>query len=1037
MNPANKIRLFLFALLAANGLQAQDLQTVWQDEKVSSINREPMHATYFAYENRDLAAMGVMQHSNRFLSLNGWWKFNWVERPADKPKDFFSPTYDDSSWKPFEVPGVWEVNGYGDAIYTNTSYEFSYLMKPAPPKVPVDYNPVGSYRRTITIPENWKDKEVYVQFGAVRSNLFVWVNGKFVGYSEDSKLPAEFNLTKFVKPGENLIAFQSMRWCDGSYLECQDMWRVSGVTRDVYLYCREPKHIRDIQVMPDLDSDYKNGSLNISYELIGKVKDFKLSFELLDANKKTVASQELKPLQNIGELFVKLDNPAKWTAETPNLYTLMVTLTDSKGNVAEVIPQTVGFRKVEIRNAQLLVNGKPILIKGVNRHEMDPLTATWVSRERMEQDIKIFKELNINALRTCHYPDDPYIFELCNKYGIYVVGEADIESHGMGYGKNSLAKFPEWYQAHLDRFSRMIERDKNQPSIIIWSMGNEAGDGINFEQMYAWGKKRDTSRPIQYERAGLSAHTDIYCPMYDAPWDLEKYAASNPTRPLIQCEYAHAMGNSEGGFKEYWDIYRKYPMLQGGFIWDFVDQSLRKYDENGDLIFAYGGDYGKNLPSDNNFLDNGVVSPDRVFNPHAHEVQKGYQNILTTLKSASSGAISVYNENFFIDLKNYLLEWKLVADGVPVQSGMIDNLNAGPQATQDVTLGYTLPEKAKELFLNVTYTLKNRTGLLPAGQEVAWEQLEVKEAALQPVKLSKTKEVVTVKESGNFLIIDGTFTQIIFDESTGYLTQITHRGLNLIRNGEALRPNFWRAPTDNDYGANRQKRLVAWKNSTRMPGFKSFKFDKKENNILVTAEYSLPEVASSLTLQYEINSRGQILVNQKLTVDKSADIKKMPVPLRFGMQLTLPDQFNQIRYYGRGPWENYWDRKYSSPVGIYDQTVGEQYFPYIRPQETGNKSDIRWWQLTDLDGRGLKITSDTLFNASALHYTMDDLDDGEQKDQRHAGELKPRKLTTLNIDLQQMGLGCIDSWGSWPLKQYQMEYKDYEFRFLLTPVTKF
>jgi beta-galactosidase len=1036
MYPGKKIRLFLLALLAANGIQAQNLETVWQDEKVSSVNREPMHATYFAFESRDLATMGVREHSERYLSLNGYWKFNWVERPADKPRDFFSLTYDDQSWKNFEIPGIWEVNGYGDPIYTNIPYEFNHLITPEPPKVPLEYNPVGSYRRTISVPESWNGKEVYIQFGAVRSNLFVWVNGKFVGYSEDSKLPAEFNLTRFIKPGKNLIAFQSMRWCDGNYLECQDMWRVTGVSRDVYLYTRDPLHIRDIEIIPDLDADYKNGTLAISYEMKGKFKGSKVKFELLDAGK-TVLTHESSPASNSSKVMIQVENPAKWTAETPSLYTLVATLTDANGNVVEVIPQTVGFRKVEIRNAQLLVNGKPILFKGVNRHEMDPLTATWISRERMEQDIRLFKELNINALRTCHYPNDPYMYELCNKYGIYVIGEADIESHGMGYGEQSLAKFPSWYQAHFERFSRMIERDKNQPSIIIWSMGNEAGDGVNFEQMYAWGKKRDASRPIQYERAGMAPHTDIYCPMYEAPWDIIKYAESNPARPLIQCEYGHAMGNSQGGFKEYWDIYRKYPVLQGGFIWDFVDQGLRKYNESGQMFYAYGGDYGKDLPSDNNFLNNGVIGPDRQFNPHAYEVRKCYQNILTSMKTPDIGTISVFNENFFTDLKNYFLEWQLAADGKVIQTGVYTDLKAEPQKDQEIRLGYTVPEKAREVYLNITFKLKTKTGLLQAGHEVAWEQLAVREAAVQPVKISQGAVPLDYTESGNTLTINGNFTRVVFDKSTGYLKQINHHGLNIIKDGEALKPNFWRAPTDNDYGASRQNKLVAWKKSTQKQELKSFRIEKKENNLLVTSVYSLPEVSSTLTLQYEINARGQVLVDQKLEVDKSADAKKMPVPLRFGMQVTLPSTLDQIRYYGRGPWENYWDRKYSSPVGIYAQTVSEQFFPYVRPQETGNKTDVRWWQLSDLDGRGIRITSDILFNASALHFTTEDLDDGEKKDQRHSGELTERKLTTLNIDMQQMGLGCIDSWGSWPLPQYQMEYKDYRFRFLITPVVKF
>lgn len=1035
MRPLLKTMMILFALHGANTIQAQDLQTVWQDEKVTSINREPMHATGFAFENREKAIMGVKEHSEWFLSLNGKWKFNWVERPADKPVDFFTPNYDDSSWKWFEVPGIWEVNGYGDPIYTNIGYEFSHLIEPEPPKVPVTYNPVGSYRRIITIPENWKDKEIFIQFGAVRSNLFLWVNGKFVGYSEDSKLPAEFNLTKFVKPGANLIAFQSMRWCDGNYLECQDMWRITGVSRDVFMYARNPQHIKDIEIIPDLDTEYRNGSLGITLSLTGKPKGVKVNFELL-RNGQPVKLVVSEPTAEVTVISMPVENPDKWTAETPDLYTLVTTLADAKGAILEVMPQTVGFRKVEIKNAQLLVNGKPILIKGVNRHEMDPLTATWMSRERMEQDIRLFKELNINALRTCHYPDDPYMYELCNKYGIYVIGEADIESHGMGYGEKSLAKFPSWYKAHFDRYSRMVERDKNHPSIIIWSMGNEAGDGVNFEQLYAWGKKRDTSRPIQYERAGQLAHTDIFCPMYDAPWDLEKYAASNPTRPLIQCEYAHAMGNSQGGFKEYWDIYRKYPMLQGGFIWDFVDQGLRKYNSGGDMFYAYGGDYGKDLPSDNNFMNNGVVSPDRKLNPHAYEVRKCYQNILTTMKTPAIGTISVFNENFYTDLKNYLMEWSLIADGKSILTGVYTDLKAAPQTAQEIRLGYTVPEKAREVFLNVTFRLKSASGLLQAGQEIAWEQMPVKETAVNPLKLTQGKEPLKFNESGGQATIEGAFTQVVFDKSTGYLTRITHHGLNMLLDGASLRPNFWRPPTDNDFGASRQRKLAAWKKSTNKQELKSFRIEPKDNNVLVTATYSLPEVSASLTITYEVNDRGQVLVDQKLGVDKAADVKKMPQPLRFGMQMTLPVQFDKIRYYGRGPWENYWDRKYSSHVGIWQQEVKDQFYPYVRPQETGNKSDLRWWMLTDADGRGIRITSDVLFNAGALHFTADDLDDGDRKDQQHSGELHPRKLTTLNIDMQQMGLGCIDSWGSWPLPEYQLQYTDYEFRFMITPVTK-
>ncbi len=1005
----------------------------WQDPQVNAINRAPMRSAYFAYPSVEAAQQGCRAKASNFMSLNGMWKFNWVEHETERPVHFYQENFEDQCWVDFPVPGLWELNGYGDAVYKNVGFAWANQFAPNPPLVESRNNHVGSYRKTFELPADWKGQQVYLHVGSATSNLWVWVNGKFVGYSEDSKMAAEFDLTKYLRPGKNLIAMQIYRWCDGSYLEDQDFWRLSGIGRDVYLYARNPMHIEDIFIVPDLDAAYRDGTLDVTANVSKNGGSVEL--ELRDQEGGLVESKTVKPDEKGGiHTVFKVANPAKWSAEAPNLYTLTLTL--KNGNrVVEVIPQRVGFRKIELKKdlGQVWVNGKPVLFKGADRHEMDPLTGYVVTRERMLQDIRIMKENNLNAVRTCHYPDDPEWYNLCDEYGLYVVCEGNIESHGMGYGDKTLAKVPAFAKAHLERDQRMVEAFKNHPSIIFWSLGNEAGDGPNFEACYKWIKERDRSRAVQYERAGEAAHTDVVCPMYSSLQHIENYAKNDEKyRPFIMCEYAHAMGNSEGGFKEYWDLIRKYPKLQGGFIWDYVDQGLRGYAADGSMIYTYGGDFNLWDGSDNNFNCNGLISPDRVLNPHMYEVKKVYQSIWTTPVDLAKGVVNVYNENFFTDLSDYYMEWQVLADGEPVLSGVVGDLNVGPQETKTVALGYQLPRTSQELLLNVVYKLKRSKQLVPAGYALAEDQLTIQPYNRFDATVQPGKQAVKVYEDLVHVVLVADETKVSFDKRDGWIYGISMNGLEMLKYGCALRPNFWRAPTDNDMGAGLQNRFAAWKH----PEIKKtgFKVEQKGNNALVTVDYELPALSARLQMTYEINDKGEIGISEALTVDKSKE--KMPHLFRFGMQMVMPGSFDRIDYYGRGPVENYIDRNFSQNLGRYQQLVKDQYYAYIRPQEAGTKTDIRWWKLTDVDGRGLLIRSDVPFSASALNYLQEDLDDGAHKSQRHSGELKPRDLTTLSFDLKQMGVGCRDSWGAWPWQQYLMPYDNYTFHVVLAPIRK-
>ena len=1021
----------LFAVLAMTA-NAQSFKE-WQDPEINAVNRAPMHANYFAYESTEAAIKGIKEKSSNFMTLNGTWKFNWVPNADARPTDFWQPEFNDKGWNTMPVPGVWELNGFGDPIYVNVGYAGREQFRNNPPQVPTVNNHVGSYRREITVPAHWKGKEIIAHFGSVTSNMYLWVNGKYVGYSEDSKMEAEFNLTPYLKPGQkNLIAFQVFRWCDGTYLEDQDFFRYSGVGRDCYLYARSKKQIADIRITPDLDAQYQNGSLAINLTTKGRGE---IELELFDTNNQPVVTKSLNASGNISTTM-EVASPNKWTAETPYLYTLHATL--KEGNkVLEVIPIKVGFRKVELKNAQILVNGQPILIKGANRHEMDPDGGYVVSRERMIQDIQIMKMFNLNAVRTCHYPDNNLWYELCDQYGLYVVAEANIESHGMGYGKNTLAKREDYKKAHLERNQRNVQRCFNHPSVIIWSLGNEAGYGPNFEVAYDWVKAEDPSRAVQYERAGTKGKTDIYCPMYaDYQW-CENYSKDDKyQKPLIQCEYAHAMGNSQGGFKEYWDLVRKYPKFQGGFIWDFVDQSVRWTGKNGKMIYAYGGDFNRFDASDINFCNNGLISPDRIPNPHAYEVRHFYQNIWTTPANLKNGEINIFNEYFFRDLSAYYLEWEMLKDGKSVRCGRIDNLNVQPQQTAKVKLNLGETDAKAEWLLNISYKLKNNEDLLPAGYTVAKEQLTLnpyKTPSMQlgNCELSNTETVAPEVQDNDryYLIVSNDAFRVEFNRTNGYLTKYQIKGLDMIKEGAILKPNFWRAPTDNDFGAHIHRKYVAWKNPEIR--LKSLKQRTENKQVIVETAYEMPGVSAKLNLTYVINNEGAIKVTQKMTTDKKAKVSNM---FRFGMQMQMPRSFETIEYYGRGPIENYIDRNHCTDLGIYRQSVTEQFYSYIRPQENGTKTDIRWWRMINKAGNGIEVVATSPFSASALHYTIESLDEGWSKQQGHSPEVEEADLTNLCIDKIQAGLGCVNSWGSIALPEYQVPYQDYEFTFILSPI---
>lgn len=1025
------VSLCLAMLSMSSGALAQS-ESRWQNVNINQQNREPRRANFFAFENLEKAQSFDKKKSANYLSMEGIWKFNFVKDHNKRPANFFALKYDDSQWKDFPVPGLFELNGYGDATYKNIGYAWATQFDPNPPYISELNNYTGSYRRTFELPKDWKGKDVYFHVGSATSNLTLWVNGKYVGYSEDSKVAAEFNISKYLKPGKNLIAMQVMRWCDGSYFEDQDFWRFTGIAREVYLYARPKLHAADIRLNAALENNYQDGVLNYKVSLKGGKTD--VAITLCDKDGKQIA--QATGAQGV----IKVPKVNAWTAETPYLYKAYITLKNKQG-AAEVIPQKVGFRNVEIKNAQLLVNGQPVLVKGADRHEMDPDGGYVVSLERMIQDIKIMKQLNINAVRTSHYPCDPRWYDLCDEYGIYITAEANLESHGMGYEEKSLAKFPEYIVPHIERNEGNVKPLINHPSVIVWSLGNESGYGVNFEKAYDWVKACDKTRPAQYERGGYDSKTDIYCPMYIGYEESESYCKSNGTKPYIQCEYAHAMGNSEGGFKEYWDLIRKYPKYQGGYIWDFVDQGLRdKSPVTGKEIFTYGGDYGRYPASDYNFNCNGIIAPNRRLNPHAYEIQYVLQNVWIKDFDAENGSFNVYNENFFKNIDDLSLTATLFANGVKLTTVAIpDTKGIAPQATKMVKSEAlkSAIEKAEaehateEITINFAFASDGSQPLVDKGQVMARQQIVLNGYEFDKVDApANTGSKIEVEETNSYVKVSAERMSVTIGKKTGMIDYLDVDGEPMLKFRESMTPEFWRAPTDNDYGASLQKKMRVWKNPQM--NLKSFDKSESKDSVVLTANFEMPEVKAELMLRYRINAAGEVTVTEKMTTDKEAKVADL---FRYGMQLQMPSSFSKLEYYGRGPEENYIDRHSSSFIGKYEANVKDEYYPYVRPQESGNHTDIRYFSIFNpTTGKGITFEGYAPMECSAIPYLVEDLDAGIEKEHawgQHSGDLVEKGLVQLHIQQRQFGLGCIDSWGASPMEKYRMHYQDRCFSFVI------
>ena len=1036
--------------------------TEWHDLQVNEINRLPLHTLHFAYDPNDFAGTGAeyldKKKSMNYLSLDGTWKFNWVANADERPTDFYKTDLDDSKWNNIQMPGNWEMLGYGQPEYVNVGFGWRGHFDQQPPAVPTKDNHVGSYRREINIPANWDGKRVIAHFGSVTSNIYLYVNGKFAGYAEDSKVAAEFDITPFLKKGKNLIAFQTFRWCDGSWCEDQDFWRLSGPARENYLYARSKDHrLLDVRVETELKNNYKDGALNITAKVQGNTLAY---FGLYDPDGKEVIVTGTDNVRNgVAKYQLRVKNVRKWSAETPNLYTLVVSPIQNGGMYLpyEIVQVKVGFRKVEIKNKQFLVNGQPVLLKGADRHEMDPDEGYNVSEQRMIQDIMMMKRMNINAVRTSHYPNDPRWYDLCDKYGLYVVAEANQESHGFQYGDDAAAKKPEFAKQIMERNQHNVSMFYNHPSIVTWSMGNETVMGDNFLKAYKWIKSQDKTRPVQYEQARRGEGTDIFCPMYYSVAASEKYAKDpNSPMPLIQCEYNHTMGNSGGNLSDYWDLIRKYPILQGGFDWDFVDQALHRnivkpmsilpYKMNNEELrkieYCYGGDYNKYDPSDNNFNCNGIIGPDRQMNPHAYEVAYQYQNIWAKMVNAETGEVSVHNENFFRDLSNYALAWSLEEDGVETQNGTIADLDVPAQQTKNFTIPYDKSKiKGKEVFLNIDFRLKEAEPLLTAGQVMAYAQLPVVTKQACSGDCSKMlaqgngkKKMKLAAKKDNVIAVTTPNLTFKIDRSTGLISEYAYNGKSLLGEGGTLKPNFWRAPTDNDMGAGLQKKFQAWKNPQMNLKNIDVKKDKKTNSVTILTSFDMPEVQGQMDITYVVFANtGAVKVTEDFKATEGAKVSDM---FRFGMLMQMPYTMEKSNYYGRGPIENYSDRKDCMRIGVYTDDADNQYFPYIRPQESGTKSDIRWWKQTDATGMGLQVKSCTPFYASAIHFDTEELDDGDDKEQRHSFDLKKSKFTNLFLDSAHMGVGGENSWGAWPLEKYRVHYGNKTFTFTLIPQGK-
>lgn len=1029
--------LSLFSIILSVGLSAQN---DWENQAVFQINREKATTFFVPYADKDAALSDKRGLSPWYLSLNGTWSFNWVPKPADRLVDFYKTDYDISLWKKINVPANWELNGFGTPIYTNAEYVFPVN----PPFIPHNDNPVGSYVRYFQLPDSWIARNVYLHFESGLAAMYIWVNGQKVGYSEGTKNSIVFDITKYIQKGKNKIAIEGYRWSDGSYLEDQDFWRLSGFDREIFLYSTDHLKLSDFFVKTNLDKNYKNATLDLKVEVDNKLKSVQtatVEIEVFDALKKTV----LKSTKNFSILAEKkntiqfsefVKSPLLWSAEKPNLYKLLITIYDKNKNIIECVSHDLGFRSVEIKNGNLLVNGKYVYMKGVNLHEHHPITGHVVDEATMLKDIEMMKKHNVNAVRTSHYPQSVAWYNLCNKYGIYLIDEANIESHGMGYGKQNVAFDPTWDAAHMDRTISLVERDKNHPSVITWSLGNEASNGDVYKKTYAWIKERDNTRPVQYEQAKEDKATDIVCPMYASIERIAAYAKKKDIyRPLILCEYSHAMGNSSGNIREYWDTIRAYPALQGGFIWDWVDQGIATKDENGNPYYAYGGDFNaKHYPHQENFCLNGIVWPDRTGNPQIAEVRKVYQSILFKNIDIQKGKVQIKNEFSFTNLSEYKFEYEILKNGKSIfKSEFLTDLQ--PLASKEVQL--QLPNlsvsKGEEYLLNINASTKKSSGMLPAGYQVASEQFllhskyfEKEIAGSEKPKLEEKDNQYIVTTAQSVFV----FNKFVPNKKQGTLQSIKHKG-EVYLNSE-IEPNFGRAFTDNDYGANLHIKNNIWKTVGQNRKLTKSEVENNEKGIQIKFTYRLTDVSADLIETYTITANDELKVETEYKT-QNTEIEYMP---RFGNIVVLDKKFENLEYYGRGPVENYVDRCYGSNIGIYQSKVKDQYTPYIRPQENGNKQDVRWFTLTDTSGKGMRFEGLQPINITVLNYLYEDFDSGLSKKHRHTSDLYPRSEVYAHIDLFQQGLGGTTSWGALPLEKYRYKNKNYSFGYVISFIDK-
>ncbi|MGY8928506.1 MAG: glycoside hydrolase family 2 TIM barrel-domain containing protein [Flavobacteriales bacterium] len=1065
---------FLFLTISLYGQQINPI-TEYKDyienEEVIGENKLSAHASFTSFSTIEESTTNISKYHK---SLNGIWKFNWVRNPNDRPTSFMNTEFNTSQWDDIKVPSNWELEGFGIPIYVNHQYEFADYKAPIaddmelvdriipknPGDVPDNYNPVGSYVREFTLDQSWENKQIFLHIGAMKSGGFVWINGKYIGYSQGSKLPAEFDISKALKTGKNTVALQIFRWTDGSYLECQDFWRISGIERDVFIYAQPNTRIKDFEVTSKLDTGCKNGILELDIELENhqsRNKKVTVSYQLYDGANVLLEDKTPLAIEKNGRNSVsfksKINNVEQWSAEHPYLYKLLITVKDIKGNIQEVTSVKIGFRSVEIKNGLLLINGQRITLKGVNTQEADPETGHVMSEALILQDIRLWKENNINAVRLGHYPRVRRFYELCDEYGIYVVDEANIESHGMYYGEHSLAKKPNWEKAHIDRMVRMVERDKNHPSVIIWSMGNEAGNGVNFFKGYDAIKANDnTKRPVQFERSykdddgtlyDMESNTDIIVPQYPSPALFEEIGKSKTDRPFIPSEYAHAMGNSSGNFQDYWDIIEQYDNLQGGFIWDWVDQSIWKTNDQGERYYAYGGDFGKDLPTDNTFLNNGIVFPDRTPQPALYEVKKAHEYINFKQKGINENhELRVLVENLydFTNLDQFNFTAQIKADGEILKIMQIEDVSVDSHTGKLIRIPLKdVDFKVNtEYFVEISATTKTDWGILPSAFEVAHEQITLTEkyTKIKTIIPSHSKLFVTI--SNETIAISNKKFKIIFSKNEGQITSYNFNGNELIKDGEGPKPNFWRAVTDNDFGNQMENNNIEWKKATLQSTVSSVDYETLENgSVLLNVTYDLPGVNTSFLSNYIIYGSGVVQVQN--TLNKTTFEGDIP---RIGMRMQMPKTYNNLSYFGRGPWENYQDRNTSAFVDLYTSKVADQYVPYIRPQENGYKTDARWIALSNKNNIGLLFVSeeDQDLGFSALHMENEDFDSAEgldyktSKKLKHTIDIKERNLVQLNIDLGQRGVGGDDSWQAKPQEQYMYSgSKKHSYGFYMIP----